>query len=177
VGWLLLAQGRHGGTHRRPGSQTIVHQDDRAPSYVKGRSASAIVLRAPLQLLLFLGRHGFDDVLREAQEAHDFGIQDAHTTGGNGPHGQFFVAWHPQLAYQKDIEGDIKRLRHFKGHRDATAWQCQHHDVWAVGVSHELLSQRLTRLGTIPEPSRLLGKVFRMDHGLFSLLSSGCRYC
>ena len=76
-------------------------------------------------------------------------IEGAGTPRGDGSHRQLFVAGHPQLADDEDIERRLRAPGDFEGHRHAAARQAQHQHVRPTGVLRQLPGQFSACLGSI----------------------------
>src|SRR5207249_7283983 len=169
--------GQDGSAHGSAGRQAIVDQDDRASMHVKRRAATTIVQRTPVQFLLLLGRYGVDDCEGNLQEAHNVFVENTHSTGGDGAHGQFLVSGDSQFTYQKDIERCVQRLCHGKADRDTTTRQRQHQHVRTVAVHHQLRGQLLSCVNAIAIAHDLLLQLLLICECSLWLLRSACRGC
>jgi hypothetical protein len=61
------------------------------------------------------------------------------------------VAWHAELANQKDVKLHAQRLRDFVCHRDPSAWQRQNQDVVSVPVAFQKAGKDTTGLPPVAE--------------------------
>ena len=80
---------------------------------------------ATAQLLFLYSGHPVDGLLVDVEMIHYLVVEDAHTAGGNGAHGQFLALGDAQLAHQEEIQRRVQRRGHLVGHGHTASGQAQ----------------------------------------------------
>src|SRR5712691_11252510 len=105
---LHLLQGGDGGAHAGAGRQAIVNQDDGPTINVGRRPVAPVEAFATFELLLFAGSYLVDHFFWDLQDTHDFLVEHADATAGQGAHRQFFLAGQAELADQENVERSLE---------------------------------------------------------------------
>ena len=145
-GGVFLPESQHRGIHACAGRQPIVYQDYGFSFDLGVRPVVAIGLFAAFKLSLFPAGCLFDSFGGDPQAADHLGVQDPHPAGGDGSHGQLFLARDAQLSHQEDVQRSIDRPGDLVGNGHAASRQGQHQGIIAVGI---LLQEGCQRLACI----------------------------
>ncbi|HWE13413.1 MAG TPA: hypothetical protein VG365_07880 [Solirubrobacteraceae bacterium] len=152
---IVQLDGAHGGQHRRPGREPVVHQDHGPTGQVGWRSLTAVGALAPRQLAPLLGVDRLDPVGRKRELLEDRLVQHAHAAGRDRSERQLLVTWHAQLAHEKHIQGSIEGAGDLRCNRNAATRKSKHHDVVAPRVFAQPSREQSAGAGSVREPSVL----------------------
>ena len=146
---MQFAQSGYGSAHGRARGQAIVYQDDRSTTQDRWGTAIAIQLFSSLKFPLFVPGNGIDDFVRNPQSIYHIGVQHAHTTGSDGPHGQLWMTGGTQLAHHKNVQRHMKLPGYFRSDLHSAPGQTEHNYIRPIGIMFQLGGQIAPRFHPI----------------------------
>ena len=138
-----------GSAHGCSGRQTVVDQNDCAPTQLNRRTIAAVQAVATGYLLFLGGNYPIDHRIGKSGHRHHVIVEDLHAPRRNCTERQLFLPRHTEFANHEDIERRVQGIRNLRGDGDAAARQAEHQDVWTICVRDQSQSEGTARFHAV----------------------------
>lgn len=144
MGGALIAHGHDGGAHSKPGSESIVGEQNRPALHIGGRAIIPVKMLPPVKLVKFAVGDFGDLHLGDPELGDERLVQNFVTSRSDGADGELRLIRRAELADDENIERRVQRLRDLEADRHTAAREGEDQRIAVANRFGNSLGQNLS---------------------------------